>query len=67
MYTSKVSKNVKRLMKQQGITQKEMAEKLGIPKEALVLMLQDHQRISDQEIALFTQILEVEPNELFQD
>lgn len=67
MYQTLVGKNVKRLMREQGICLDEVAKAMYLDSKKVAEMLENHEMISEHEIVAFAQVFQVEPNELFKE
>ena len=65
MKESIVAKNVKNIIKNNGITQRYLAHKMNIGEKKLSNMLNNRKVITDDDIVLFINALSVKPNALF--
>lgn len=65
MCTSLVAKNTKRIIKEKGLLQYAVAERLKMRPKTFNNMLNDRKIITDVDIINIANALNVEPNELF--
>lgn len=65
MYASIVASNAKRIIKEKGFLQYAIAKKMDMDPKKLNAMLNNRKIITDLDIVHLSNVLGVEPNELF--